>query len=80
MYFANETVEALHRSCDAFLIGRSDLAQIFRVHASGQSCDHECLTALSGVLRLRPLSRAAAILGRPGQARRLQPTSSADAK
>src|SRR5262249_23841804 len=28
--------EALHRRCDAFLIGRNDLAQVLRVHAGGE--------------------------------------------
>ena len=29
----NEAVEALHGLCDALLIGRNDLAEVFRVHA-----------------------------------------------
>ena len=31
--FCNETTKALHGLSDALLIGRNDLAEVFRVHA-----------------------------------------------
>jgi hypothetical protein len=31
--FRNETAEALHRLCNALLVSRNDLAEVFRVHA-----------------------------------------------
>ena len=55
-----EPVEALHGLDNAFLIGRDDLAQVLRIHASGQCRrtdqveEHHCdLAALGGVLGIR---------------------------
>jgi hypothetical protein len=55
---AGRPIEAVHGFSDTILVGRNDLSQIFRVHASGecrrtnkvgkQHCD---LAALGGVLR-----------------------------
>ena len=36
MYLAAEPAEALHGVSDALLIGRNDLAEVFRVHACPQ--------------------------------------------
>ena len=55
-----EPAEALHGLGDALLVGRNDLAEVFRVHA-GRECrradqvaeHHRYLAALGGVLRLR---------------------------
>jgi len=57
----HEPIEALHRLCDAFLIGRNDLAQVLRVHAGGERRrtdkvreHHRDLAAFGGVgARLR---------------------------
>jgi hypothetical protein len=56
-----EAAEAAHDFGDAFLIGRDNLAQVFRVHAGGKRRGanqvrehHRNLTALSGVDHLRP--------------------------
>ena len=53
-----KTAKALDRLCDALLIGGNDLAEVFRVHASGECRrtdqvreHHRDLTALGGMAR-----------------------------
>jgi hypothetical protein len=55
-----EAAGALHGLCDAFLIGRDDLAQVLRVHAGGEcrrtdkvAEHHRNLAALGSVTRGR---------------------------